>query len=215
VLTRLFGYVLFCAGGGSMAFAAGAYGLGEWRQQDARRAWEESEARAVVALARREAAVAGRLGVAPILSGAPVAHIEIPRIGLDEIVMEGVDDYALNSGPGHLPGSAFPGERGNSVISAHRDRHFARLGELSVGDTIYTEAGAHRIYTEAGAHRNEWVVIARRVVEADAPALFRTEEATLTITTCWPIRYVGTAPQRLIVTAKPIGIRSFANARTS
>jgi LPXTG-site transpeptidase (sortase) family protein len=206
MLRRALGYALFCFGGATIAFAGGRYATGALRQQEARLAWREAEAQEAVALARRDAAMDGRLLTQPILPGAPVARIEIPHLGLDEIVMEGVDGDALNSGPGHLPGSAFPGERGNSVISAHRDRHFARLGEVSVGDTVYTESGARR---------NEWLVISKRIIDADAPALFRTTGATLTLTTCWPIRYVGTAPQRLIVTAKPIAIRSFANARTS
>jgi len=206
MLHRALGYALFCLGGSTLAFVGGQYVTGEWHQGEARRAWAESEARDVVALARRQAALDGKLAVAPILSGAPVARIEIPHIGLDEIVMEGVEGTSLNVGPGHLPGSAFPGERGNSVISAHRDRHFSRLDQLAVGDTVITESGARH---------SEWVVISKRVVDADAPALFRTTEATLTLTTCWPMRYIGTAPQRLIVTAKPLAIRSFANARTS
>jgi sortase (surface protein transpeptidase) len=49
------------------------------------------------------------------------------------------------------------------------------------------------------------VVLSKRVVLADAPALFRTKDATLTLTTCWPIRYLGTAPERLLVVAKPVG----------
>lgn len=131
---------------------------------------------------------------------------------MDEIVLEGVDDNVLNAGPGHLPGSAYPGERGNSVISAHRDRHFARLGEIQVGDTVVTESGAHR---------EHWVVISKRVIDSDAPALFRTTDATLTLTTCWPIRYLGTAPERLLVTAKPVKsdtqpqTASFAGAGTT
>src|SRR5947207_9163961 len=108
--------------------------------------------------------------------------------------MEGVEGTSLNVGPGHLPGSAFPGERGNAVISAHRDRHFSHLDDLSVGDTVITESGARH---------NEWVVISKRIVDSDAPALFRSASATLTLTTCWPMRYIGTAPQRLVVTAKP------------
>ena len=206
MLPRALGYALFCLGGGTLAFVGGRYASGEWTQDSARRAWQEAEARDVVALARREAAMEGKLGVAPILSGAPVARLEIPEIGLDEIVMEGVDGTSLNVGPGHLPGSAFPGERGNSVISAHRDRHFSRLDELNVGDTVVTESGAHH---------TDWVVISKRIVDADAPALFHSVEATLTLTTCWPMRYIGTAPQRLIVTAKPTATRSFAIARTS
>jgi sortase A len=165
-----------------------------WRQQEARAQWEEAEARAVVALARHAASIEGRYS-APVVAGAPVARLVIPRLGLDEIVLEGVDDDALNAGPGHLPGSALPGERGNTVISAHRDRHFARLGQVRVGDTVITETGARR---------QHWVVVATRVIDAGAPALFRTHEATLTLTTCWPIRYFGSAPERLVLTAKPL-----------
>lgn len=190
----LLGYVLFCVGGATTAFVGGRYAIGEFQRQDARRAWDETEARAVVALAQRSAAVGARSAV-PVEPGAPVARLLIPRIHLDEIVLEGVDDNTLNAGPGHLPGSAYPGGQGNAVISAHRDRHFARLGEVEVGDTVVTESGAHT---------GSWVVVSKRVIAADAPAIFRTSDATLTLTTCWPIRYLGTAPERLLLTAKPI-----------
>jgi LPXTG-site transpeptidase (sortase) family protein len=186
------GYLLFTLGGASAAFAGGRYTLGEWRRQEARSAWEELEARNVVALARRVDAGAPRNEVAP---GAPMARLIIPRLRLDEIVFEGVHDDALNAGPGHLPGSAFPGEAGNSVISAHRDRHFSRLGAIEVGDTLTTDSGTRK---------ERWVVISKRVIDADAPAIFRKREATLTLITCWPIRYFGPAPSRLIVTAKPV-----------
>jgi sortase A len=189
----LLGYALYSIGGATAAFAGGRYALGEWRQQDARRAWDEAEAQAVVALARRESALEDPSS-AHIVPGSPVAHLLIPRLGLDEIVLEGVEGDVLNGGPGHLPGSAFPGEPGNSIISAHRDRHFAKLGAINVGDTVITESGTRR---------DRWVVISKRVLEDDDPALFRTDAATLTLTTCWPIRYLGPAPERLIVTAKP------------
>jgi sortase A len=206
-LRGLLGYALFCIGGVTTAFAGGRYAVGEFQRHDARRAWDEAEARAVVALAQRTAAVTAR-NATPVEPGAPVARLLIPRIHLDEIVLEGVDDNSLNAGPGHLPGSAYPGERGNAVISAHRDRHFARLDEVEVGDTVVTESGAH-----AGS----WVVISKRVIAADAPAIFRTSDAILTLTTCWPIRYLGTAPERLLLTAKPIlrdKTPSFANGTT-
>ncbi len=193
-IRALLGYTLFSAGGASLAFASGLYAIGAWERQDAWRSWHESEARAVVALARRAASSGTRSG-SPIEFGAPVARLLIPRLGLDEIVVEGVDDYLLNVGPGHLPGSAFPGERGNAVISAHRDRHFARLGDVRLGDTIVTESGIHG---------DRWIVISKRVIDSDMPALFHTRHATLTLTTCWPIRYVGTAPERLIVTARKL-----------
>lgn len=191
----LLGYALICAGGATLSFAGGRYAVGARVREDARQAWDQAEARAIVARARGESAIADPRSEPPE-PGAPVARLLIPRLNLDEIVLEGVDDDALNAGPGHLPGSAFPGEPGNAVISAHRDRHFVRLGELRVGDTLLTESGARRA---------SWVVVSTRVIHADAPALFRMRNATLTLTTCWPIRYLGTAPERLIVTAKPAG----------
>jgi sortase A len=209
--SRLLGYALFCVGGVTLAFSGGRYAVGTWQQMEARRAWDEAEARAVVALARRSIGQ-NLYDAAAIMPGAPVARLVIPRLGVDEIVLEGVEDNALNGGPGHLAGSAFPGEPGNSIISAHRDRHFARLGAIQVGDTVLTESGARA---------EQWVVVSTRVIDADAPALFHATDATLTLTTCWPIRYFGSAPERLIVTAKPlrtgerVRIASFAPASSS
>ena len=201
------GYALFCIGGATVAYSGGRYALGAYRQAEAREAWDEAEARAVVALSRRTASVGGH-NPAPVSAGVPVARLLVPRLGLDAIVLEGVDDDALNAGPGHLPGSAFPGEQGNAIISAHRDRHFTRLGEIRIGDTVVTESGMHR---------TGWVVISKRVIDADAPALFRTKDATLTLTTCWPIRFLGSAPERLLVTSKPIALKSdsFASVLTN
>jgi len=190
---KAFGYTFYVAGGLLLSFAIGRYAVGSWRADEARAAWDQAEARETVALAR--SAAFHREARQRLVDGAPVARLLIPRIDLDAIVLEGVGDDELNAGPGHLPGSAFPGERGNSVISAHRDRHFSHFDQLSTGDTIITESGTIR---------QTWVVVSERVVDKDAPALFRATEPTLTLTTCWPIRYFGTAPDRLILTAKPI-----------
>lgn len=192
-MRKALGYFAYVLGGLLLSFAGGRYAVGIWRADQARAEWDTAEAKAAVALARSAAFHHGAR--APIVDGAPVAHLVIPRIDLDEIVLEGVGGDELNAGPGHLPGSAFPGERGNSVISAHRDRHFSHFDELEAGDTITTESGVIR---------QTWVVVSKRVVDKDAPALFRATEPTLTLTTCWPIRYLGPAPERLIVTAKPV-----------
>lgn len=135
-------------------------------------------------------AISGR----EIRRGSPVARLLIPAIDLDEIVMEGVGPIELNGGPGHFPGSVLPGDSGNAIVSAHRDRHFRRIGDLVVGSRIRTE-------TRSGA--TDWVVTERRVVSRDTPALFEASEVTLTLTTCWPIRYFGPAPDRLLIVAKP------------
>ncbi|MDB4907329.1 MAG: hypothetical protein JWO05_2113 [Gemmatimonadetes bacterium] len=191
IASRLVGYALFVSGGLLATFAGGRYAVGGWRRAEAFRSWNENAAREEVAFALRAANQPH--AALPVVEGSPVARLAIPRIGLDEIVLEGVNDDELNAAPGHFPGSAFPGENGNAIVSAHRDRQFDRLDELAVGDTIHTESGAMN---------TRWIVIARRVVDKDARALFRTKDATLTLTTCWPIRYLGSAPERLIVVAK-------------
>jgi len=147
-------------------------------------------ARMVSAVPLPAVAMSGR----EIRRGAVVARLVIPAIALDEIVMEGVGPVELNGGPGHFPGSALPGEAGNAIVSAHRDRHFRRLGELHVGSRIRTETRDRAV---------EWVITERRIVSRDTPALFSEPEATLTLTTCWPIRYFGSAPDRLLLVAKP------------
>ena len=185
-----------CTAGALMILYAGwQYGVGALRADAARRQWEEQQAHQTVALAR-ERVSRGTVGaLAQFAAGSPVARIRIPRIRLDEIVLEGVGDDELNAAPGHLPGSVLPGMRGNSVISAHRDRHFSRLAELQLGDTILTETGQ-----SAG----KWVIVGRRVVGKNTPALFQTKGPMLTLTTCWPVQYFGSAPDRLILSAKPV-----------
>ena len=89
-----------------------------------------------------------------------------------------------------------PGEEGNSIISAHRDRHFHRLDRVAIGDTVWTETNERRV---------AWRVVARRVVHREFRPLAATPTATLTLTTCWPVRYLGPAPDRLILTAVPLG----------
>jgi sortase A len=191
---KLFGFVFFVSGGLMLSFVAGRYAVGIARADQARGEWEGAQARGVVAHAR---AVALRHIPQPApVDGAPIGRLVIPRIDLDEIVLEGIDAEDLNAGPGHLPGSVLPGERGNSIVSGHRDRHFNHFDALKVGDTVVTES---RI------GQTTWVIVAQRIVDKDEPALFRTSDATLTLTTCWPIRYLGSAPSRLIVTAKPVG----------
>jgi LPXTG-site transpeptidase (sortase) family protein len=158
----------------------------------ARSHWAELEAGRVVAGARLRAGGASGWTKA---RGTPVARLVIPRVGLDEVVVEGVGDDELRAGPGHMTGSALPGDSGNAVISAHRDRHFHPLGRVVVGDTIVTESDYGTV---------TWTVARLRVVDADAPVLRTSATPLLTLTTCWPIRYFGPAPERLIVEATPV-----------
>ena len=192
-MRKLIGFTFFVSGGLLVSFVGGRYAVGIARADQARGEWDAAQARGTVANAR---AVALRRGPEPApADGTPIGRLVIPRIDLDEIVLEGIGTEDLNAGPGHLPGSVLPGERGNSIVSAHRDRHFNHFDALKVGDTVVTES---RI------GQTTWVIVSQRVVDKDARALFRTSDTTLTLTTCWPIRYLGSAPSRLIVTAKPV-----------
>lgn len=194
-VTRLAGIGLCIAGAMLVGHAGWQYAKGAYRADLARQQWEAQQARNEVATARERAANSVAFARQSFAVGAPVARLSIPRIGLDEIVVEGVGDDELNAGPGHLPGSALPGVRGNAVISAHRDRHFSRLDALQLGDTIRTETGQSSAI---------WVIVGRRVIDRNTPALFQSAEPLLTLTTCWPVRYFGSAPDRLILTAKPV-----------
>ena len=192
-MRKLIGFTFFVSGGLLLSFVAGRYAVGIARADSARGAWDAAQAQRAVARAR--AVALSRAPQPAPADGTPIGRLVIPRIDLDEIVLEGIETEDLNAGPGHLPGSVLPGERGNSIVSAHRDRHFNHVDALKVGDTVVTES---RI------GKTTWVIVSQRVVDKDARALVRTSDTTLTLTTCWPIRYVGSAPSRLIVTAKPV-----------
>jgi sortase A len=182
-----------------LVIAGVTYGIGMWVQREARVAW--LTAQDATRAERRSESLAMSASVKDLTEGTPVARLVMPSLGEDDIVLEGVGTYDLNGGPGHLPGSPLPGEAGNAIISAHRDRHFRHLDRLQVGDTVLTYVNGEE---------SVWRVVARRVVPAAAPALFATDDATLTLTTCWPVRALGPAPDRLIVSATRIGTRRSA-----
>jgi sortase A len=130
----------------------------------------------------------------PPPSGASVASLRIPKIGLDQTVVQGVGLADLRKAPGHYPQTPLPGEEGNAAIAGHRTTYggpFNRLGELVDGDEILatTLKGTYR-YTVARIH-----VVKPSQVEV----LDTTPTPTLTLTTCHP-KY--SAKERLIVVAK-------------
>jgi sortase A len=126
-------------------------------------------------------------------NGDPVVHLRIPRIGLDKIVVEGVQLDDLKKGPGHYPSTPLPGEVGNAAIAGHRTTYgapFSRIDELKPGDAIETT-------TYAGTY--VYTVTGRKIVSPDdASSLAPTPSATLTLTSCNP-KY--STAQRIIVQA--------------
>lgn len=126
-----------------------------------------------------------------------LTRVSIPKINLDVIVLEGANHKALRLGPGHLKDTPLPGEPGNSVISAHRDTFFRHIYELAKGDEIQVRRNG-RTYT--------FQVTGKKIVEPDDLSVVRnTADARLTLITCYPIYYIGPAPQRLVVFAKLLG----------
>ena len=188
-------FALIAAGSALLVISAVSVARGAMARETARTLWAEATARHAAAGART---AAERTGVSVNAPGMPVARLVIEKLRLDEVVVEGLTDDALRAGPGHMTGSALPGDIGNAVISAHRDRHFHALGAIAMGDTIVTESARGTL---------TWRVARIRVVDADAPALRLSKAPMLTLTTCWPIRYFGPAPDRLIVEAELLGNR--------
>ncbi len=123
-----------------------------------------------------------------------VGRIRIPRIGVDEVVREGVQQMVIDAGVAHWPGTPLAGGWGNGVLAGHRSSHtapFLRLGELIPGDVIeWTGPG--------GVHR--YRVTGSEVVGADALWIVDQHPGHhLTIFTCHPI---GSSAQRLVVRAE-------------
>ena len=140
--------------------------------------------------------------VTPVPSATPGAtpvsptgvRFVIPAIGVDAPMVEGDDWESLKSGIGHRIGSAWPGENGNVVISAHNDVYgaiFRDLKNLRPGDLVY-------VYTPKGTFRYE-VLFTRLVLPTEVSVTNPTRQPILTMITCYP-PYVDT--HRIVVTAK-------------
>jgi sortase A len=133
--------------------------------------------------------------VAPTL-----AVLRVPGLGIEAPVLAGTSAAAMNRGVGHIEGSALPGELGNVGIAGHRDGFFRALKDVKVGEVVELER-----QTSAGMKRDEYKVERISVVQpTDVTVLAATSNATLTLVTCYPFYFVGTAPQRFVVQAKLI-----------
>ena len=130
---------------------------------------------------------------APGLDPLVLGRIEIPRIGVSAIVREGDDDATLSVAVGRVPGTARPGERGNMALAGHRDSFFRELRHIRVDDVI-------RFRTPGREY--EYRVDATEVVGPEELRVLAPSAApVLTLVTCYPFGYVGSAPNRFIVRA--------------
>ncbi len=126
-----------------------------------------------------------------------IGRIEMPRVGLRAIVLRGADPLVLRVAVGSVEGTAWPGEGGHAVLAAHRDTFFRPLKNARIGDTVWFRSRAGEWRYEVAAIR---IVRPRDVGVIDAALA-----PMLSLVTCYPMTYIGPAPLRLVVQAKPVG----------
>jgi sortase A len=122
-----------------------------------------------------------------------LAVLRIRRVGVEVAVLEGTDEATLNRGAGHIEDTAAPGENGNAGIAAHRDGFFRPLKDIQDGDVVEIET--RRGVTFYRVERT-WIVDPE-----DVSVLDPTPAPAVTLVTCYPFYFVGSAPQRFIVRA--------------
>ena len=148
--------------------------------------------------------VASQVGAARRQAEAPAAEkdavvglIQIPRLGVFAVVAEGTDEGTLRHAVGHIDNTALPGQAGNVGIAGHRDTFFRPLRNIRPNDIIL-------LTTPRAQYR--YRVTSTRVVTADAvEVLAPSADETLTLVTCYPFYFVGSAPDRFTVRAERIG----------
>jgi sortase A len=124
----------------------------------------------------------------------PLAVLRIPSIDLEVAVLAGTSELVLNRGVGHITGTPLPGHGGNVGIAGHRDGYFRGLKDIAEGDEI-------EMITLTGLER--YAITDLFIVEPpDVWVLEPTEVPSITLVTCYPFYFVGSAPQRFIVRAE-------------
>ena len=124
---------------------------------------------------------------------APLAVLRIPKIRLEVPVLPGTDDRTLDRAVGHIDYTPQPGSDGNSGIAGHRDSFFRGLKDVVLGDVIELDTLQG---TEVYRIERTWIVNPE-----DVSVLDPTPARALTLVTCYPFYFVGSAPQRFIVRA--------------
>ena len=123
-----------------------------------------------------------------------IGLLDIPRLGLSVMVIEGAGTATLRRAAGHIPGTALPGQQGNVGIAGHRDSLFRGLKNIAANDEITFEThDANYVYR----------VESTQIVKPENVGVLKPGPASeLTLVTCYPFEYVGSAPDRFIVKAR-------------
>ena len=125
-----------------------------------------------------------------------MAVLRIRNLGLEVAVLEGTDDWTLNRAVGHIEDTALPGISGNIGIAGHRDGFFRGLKDIVEGDALDLETAGRTTHYRVD---HVWIVKPEDVWVIDP-----TPSAAITLVTCYPFYFVGSAPQRYIVRAVPV-----------
>jgi sortase A len=126
-------------------------------------------------------------------TGDVIGSLSIPALKQRLPIIQGTRDADLERGVGHFVKSVLPGEDDNCVLSGHRDTVFTRLGKLKIGDRFITK-------TSAGTFTYKIRRI-RIVGKNDRTVIVHTNHAVLTVSTCYPFYFIGSAPKRYVLIA--------------
>jgi len=137
----------------------------------------------------------------------PIGRIEIPRLGVTSVILEGVGERALRLGVGRIPGTAALNQDGNVGLAGHRDTVFGSLGKLRKNDKV-------RLSGPEGAKEYivDWIAV---VPPENTRVLDPRDTPTVTLVTCYPFDYVGSAKMRYVVQARRADVPLVAAVRNS
>ncbi|OXT15038.1 class D sortase [Bacillus sp. OG2] len=130
-------------------------------------------------------------------TGDIIGILEIPALKAELPIIEGTDEEELEKGVGHYAGTVFPGQKDQILLSGHRDTVFRKIGELKMGDELVVKMPYGDFTYE---------IIDSFIVDADDTTVIMptAPEEILTLSTCYPFYFVGSAPERYILTAKRV-----------
>jgi sortase A len=157
-----------------------------------------ADSHAYQALEMKKFKQAGRL-LEPrnLVEGDVIGEIQVPRLRLNAMVVQGDSPANLKRAVGHLIKSALPGEWGNVALAGHRDTFFRPLRDIRLGDEI-----RFKTRERSFEYRVESIEV---VAPTDIRVLKSSTGHDLTLLTCFPIYYIGPAPKRLVVRAREVG----------
>ena len=156
-----------------------------------------ADSQAYQALEMKKFTQAGRLSEPRLfVEGDVIGEIQVPRLRLNAIVVQGDSLASLRRAVGHLSKSALPGEWGNVALAGHRDTFFRPLRDIRLGDEI-----RFKTRERSFEYRVESIKV---VAPTDLRVLEPSSGRDLTLLTCFPFHYVGPAPNRLVVRAREV-----------